>query len=104
LWAKLTNPLPLVPVIALWQILRGHPVRAVAHAAATGLGGVALFGLSWVLAGRLLGFPLDMPFGVNLAQWQDSAEVARRAYTSPGAFIEGLQPSVIWIGPGLVSL
>src|SRR5207237_720228 len=37
-------------------------------------------------------------------QWQDSADVARRAYISPGAFIEGLQPTVLWLGPGLVAL
>src|SRR5207302_380041 len=49
------------------------------------------------------GFPLDMPFSVNLVQWQDSAEVARSAYTSPGAFVEGLQPSVLWLGPGLTT-
>ena len=30
--------------------------------------------------------------------------MARRAYTSPGAFLEGLQPTVIWLGPGLVAL
>ena len=52
----------------------------------------------------LLGFPLDMPFGVNLVQWQDSADVARRAYASPGAFVDGLQPTVLWLGPGLVAL
>jgi hypothetical protein len=45
-----------------------------------------------------------MPFGVNLVQWQDSGEVARRAYVSAGAFVEGLQPTVLWIGPGLVAL
>jgi hypothetical protein len=104
LWAKMTNPLPLPIVLAIWQVLRGRPLRAVLHAAAIGIGGAALFAGSWVAIGRWLGFPLDMPFGVNLAQWQDSADVARRAYTSPGAFIEGLQPTVIWLGPGLVSL
>jgi hypothetical protein len=28
----------------------------------------------------------------------------RRAYVSAGAFIEGLQPTVAWLGPGLVAL
>jgi hypothetical protein len=104
LWAKMTNPLPLVGVVFVWQALRGRFVRAATHALGIGLGGVALFGASWLAIGRWLGFPLDMPFGVNLVQWQDSAEIARRAYTSPGAFIEGLQPSVLWLGPGLVTL
>jgi hypothetical protein len=45
-----------------------------------------------------------MPFSVNLVQWQDSAEVARAAYTSPGAFVEALQPTVLWLGPGLAAL
>jgi hypothetical protein len=63
-----------------------------------------LFGLSWLLIGRWLGFPLDMPFGVNLVQWQDSADIARQAYSSPGAFVEGLQPTLVWLGPGLVAL
>jgi 4-amino-4-deoxy-L-arabinose transferase-like glycosyltransferase len=104
LWAKMTNPLALVVVVAVWQVLRGKIGRAALHLAVIGAGGAALFGVSWLLVGRALGFPLDMPFGVNLVQWRDSAEVARRAYTSPGAFLEGFQPMVIWLGPGLVSL
>jgi hypothetical protein len=104
LWAKMTNPLPLVGVIFLWQLLRGQYRRAATHALAIGLGGVALFAVSWLAIGRWLGFPLDMPFAVNLVQWQDSADTAQRAYASPGAFIEGLQPTVLWLGPGLVAL
>jgi 4-amino-4-deoxy-L-arabinose transferase-like glycosyltransferase len=104
LWAKMTNPLPLIVVAVVWQVLRGHPIRAVRHLVGIGVAGSALFGASWLLVGRWLGFPLDMPFGVNLVQWQDSAEVARYAYTSPGAFIEGLQPTVLWLGPGLAAL
>jgi hypothetical protein len=104
LWAKMTNPLPLLATAIAWQLLRGQFLRAGLHLLGIGLGGAALFGLSWLLVSRLLGFPFDMPFGVNLVQWQDSAEVARRAYTSPGAFLEGLQPTVLWLGPGLVAL
>jgi len=105
LWAKMTNPLPLVFLIATWQLLRGRFFpRGALHFVGIGLGGAELFGLSWLLIGRALGFPLDMPFGVNYVQWQDSADVARRAYVSPGAFFEGLQPTVLWLGPGLVAL
>jgi 4-amino-4-deoxy-L-arabinose transferase-like glycosyltransferase len=104
LWAKMTNPLPLVFVIAIWQILRRQYSKGALHFLGIGLGGAALFGLSWLTIGRWLGFPVDMPFGVNYVQWQDSADVARRAYTSPGAFIEGLQPTVLWLGPALAAL
>ncbi|HEY0582059.1 MAG TPA: glycosyltransferase family 39 protein [Chloroflexota bacterium] len=104
LWAKMTNPLPLVGIVFVWQVLRGQIVRAVIHAAAIGLGGALVFGATWLSIGRWLGFPLDMPFSVNLVQWQDSAEVARRAYVSPGAFVEAMQPTVLWLGPGLVVL
>ena len=104
LWAKMTNPLTIVPVLAVWQALRGKFLRAAVHLVGIGVVGVALFGVSWLVIGTVLGFPLDMPFGVNLAEWQDSADVARRAYTSPGAFIEGLQPTVLWLGPGIVAL
>jgi 4-amino-4-deoxy-L-arabinose transferase-like glycosyltransferase len=104
LWAKMTNPLALIGVLCVWQLVRGQYLRALSHALGIGLGGVALFGISWLVVGGWLGFPLDMPFGVNLAQWRDSAEIARHAYSSPGAFVEGLQPSVLWLGPGLVTL
>jgi len=106
LWSKMTNPVAVVLVAVVWQLLHGPRrfVRAGAHLIGIGLGGAALFGASWALIGHWLNFPLDMPFGVNLVQWQDSADVARRAYTSPGAFIEGLQPSTLWLGPGLVAL
>jgi 4-amino-4-deoxy-L-arabinose transferase-like glycosyltransferase len=104
LWAKMTNPLTLAAVIGTWQVLRGRIMRAVAHVVVICVVGAALAGLAWLLIGRWLGFPLDMPFGVNAIEAQDSADVARRAYVSPGAFIEGLQPIVIWLGPGLVAL
>ncbi|MDQ3811123.1 MAG: glycosyltransferase family 39 protein [Chloroflexota bacterium] len=104
LWAKMTNPLALLAVVGAWQALRGLPARAAAHVLVIVGGGALLFALTWVLIGRWLGFPLDMPFAVNALQWQDSAEVARRAYVSPGAFVEGLQPTTIWLGPGLVVL
>ena len=104
LWAKMTNPVPLIAVMGVWQALRGKFKRGVLHVGAIGIGGALLAGVAWVLIGRALAFPLDMPFGVNLVQWQDSADVARRAYASPGAFLEGLQPSVVWIGPGLTML
>jgi 4-amino-4-deoxy-L-arabinose transferase-like glycosyltransferase len=104
LWSKMTNPLPLLAVVVVWQILRGAFFTAARELMLIGGLGVALFGVSWLAIGSLLGFPLDMPFGVNIVQWRDSADVARRAYASPGSFIEGLQPSVVWIGPGLVAL
>jgi hypothetical protein len=104
LWAKMTNPLPLIGVIAVWQLLRGQWQRAIVHPLAIGLGGAALFAITWGGIGTLLGFPLAMPFLVNQVQWADSADVARRAYTSVGAFIDGLQPTVLWLGPGLVAL
>ena len=84
LWSKMTNPLPLIGVLVVWQVLRGQLGRAGLHLLGIGIGGGALFLLSWTIASRWLGFPLDMPFGVNLVQWQDSSEGARRAYTSPG--------------------
>lgn len=104
MWAKMTNPLPLIGVVAVWQALRGNFWRALVHLVVIGGGGIALFLATWAVIGSALGFPLDMPFGVNLAQWRDSADVARHAYISIGAFLEGLQPGVIWLGPGLVAL
>ena len=104
LWAKMTNPVPLLAIVVVWQTLRGKYRRALRDLVAIGLGGGALFLATWVAATKLLGFPFDMPFEVNLVQWQASADVARQAYTSPGAFIAGLANSVLWLGPGLVGL
>lgn len=104
LWAKMTNPLLLVPALVGWQVLRGKPARGLGHGLAIGVGGAALFAISWLGVGTALHFPLDMPFAVNLAQWRDSADVARRAYADAGSFIAGTQPAVLWLGPGLVAL
>ncbi|MDQ6673923.1 MAG: glycosyltransferase family 39 protein [Chloroflexota bacterium] len=106
LWSKMTNPLAVLAAAVVWQALHGPRrfARAGLHLVGIGVGGAAVFSMSWLVVGRWLSFPLDMPFGVNLVQWQDSADVARRAYTSPGAFVEGLQPSTLWLGPGLVAL
>lgn len=103
LWGKMTNPLPLLGAMLAWQVLRGQVWRALVHGAVIGVGGAALFAVTWAGVGTWLGFPLDMPFAVNLAQWEASADVARRAYVSPGAFLEGLQSTIMWLGPGLVA-
>jgi 4-amino-4-deoxy-L-arabinose transferase-like glycosyltransferase len=104
LWAKMTNPLAVIAAVGLWQAVRPRPLPALAQLACIALGGALLFGATWFAIGSWLGFPLDMPFSVNLVQWQDSSEIARRAYASPGAFIEGLQPTILWLGPGLTAL
>lgn len=103
LWTKMTNPPVLVVVAAVWQALRGAWRRALVHTVVIGGGGALLFGLTWLALARVLGFPLDMPFGVNAVEWQDSSDIARRAYVSVGAFAEALAPTVLWIGPGLVA-
>lgn len=104
LWAKMTNPLLLVAGIGAWQLLRARPTRSILHPLVIGGGGAALFGATWWGVGTWLGFPLDMPFGVNLVQWDDSSVVARRAYVSLDAFLGGLRHTLLWIGPPLVAL
>jgi hypothetical protein len=79
-------------------------LRAARDLLAIGAGGAAVFGLTYLAAARAIGFPADMPFGVNISQWQGSAEAARGAYASPSAFVAGLQASVLWLGPGLLGL
>jgi 4-amino-4-deoxy-L-arabinose transferase-like glycosyltransferase len=104
LWVKMTNPLPLLGVLVTWQLLQWRWRRAVRDLLAIGVGGAAIFGVTYLAAARAIGFPADMPFGVNISQWQGSADVARGAYTSPSAFVAALQATVLWLGPGLVGL
>jgi 4-amino-4-deoxy-L-arabinose transferase-like glycosyltransferase len=104
MWTKMTNPLPLLGVLVTWQLLQRHWARAARDLLAIGGGGAAIFGLTYLAAARQIGFPADMPFGVNISQWQGSADVARSAYTSPTAFLQGLQTSVLWLGPGLLGV
>jgi 4-amino-4-deoxy-L-arabinose transferase-like glycosyltransferase len=104
LWAKMTNPLALLAVLVTWQVLRGMFWRAARDLLGIGVGGALLFGATLLWAAQAVGFPIDMPFGVNLAQWQGSADGARAAYASPDAFVSGLQASALWLGPGLLGL
>ncbi len=104
LWTKMTNPIALVVAAVAWQVAGGRLARAAQHGLVLGIGGVLLFGASWLGLASALGMPADMPFAVNLVQWRDSADVARRAFTGFGAFTEGLQPTVLWVGPWLVAL
>lgn len=104
LWAKMTNPLPLLAAVGAWQLLRGEAARAVVHPLAIGGLGAGLFGVTWAGIGTALGFPLEMPFAVNLVQAADSSAVARRAFGGAGEFIGALQPPVLWMSPALFGL
>lgn len=103
LWSKMTNPLPLLASVAGWNFLRAD-WRGVGRTLVAGLGGTAAFLATWLILSGALRMPFGMPFAVNSIQWADSSEVARRAYASPGAFAEGLLPSILWLGPWLVVL
>lgn len=104
MWAKMTNPLAVLAALLAWQVVSGGPRRQIVRLGAVGIGGLALFLASWFVVAHVAGFPFDMPFAVNLAEWQESSEIARRAYASPSAFIGALAPVVVWAGPPLVLL
>src|ERR687885_73707 len=74
LFAKLGGVTPDVMRLPglLGGLATGGLTAAVRDLVGIGFGGVLLFAVTFVAAGGLLGFPLNMPFGVNLSQWQDS--------------------------------
>jgi len=101
LWAKLTTPFFLLGVVLVYQTLRRRPLRGLLHVYVVGLGGSALFALTWGLACDALAMPFDMPFEVTWAELHD-------AVGGDGDLLERLEsqalPILAWVSPYLAAL
>ena len=101
LWAKLTTPLGFLAVLAATRLLAGRVRQAAIELVVIGLGGGALFLLSWALACVALGMPFDMPFAVTWVQLWLATESTGSWLRSPAALAGALTPALLWAGPYL---
>ena len=102
LWAKLTTPFFLLGIMLVYQTLRGRPLRAALHLITIGIGGGALFLITWGYACDQLGMPFDMPFGVT---WAELHDAVGGDHADP---LQRLEPQALpilgWVSPYLVAL
>jgi hypothetical protein len=103
LWAKLTTPLALGLAVVFVRLFqgqgwgRGWP--GALGAAATCALGAAVFLATWLLISRALGLPTDYTIDVVKNEALESSASSRDRLVSMEAFISGVAPALLWIGP-----
>lgn len=104
LWAKLTTPLGLLAALVAYRLLGGRVREAAYDLVVIGLGGGALFLVTWGPACLALQMPFDMPFAVTWLQLWLAADSTGAWRNSPAAAARALAPGLLWAGPYLVPL
>jgi 4-amino-4-deoxy-L-arabinose transferase-like glycosyltransferase len=103
LWTKMTTPLGLLGCLVVARLLAGRFQQALRELLVIGLGGSALFLVTWGLASLLFRMPFDMPFAVTWIQLLDASS-SRAWLRSPVTIAQTLAPSILWAGPYLALL
>jgi 4-amino-4-deoxy-L-arabinose transferase-like glycosyltransferase len=104
LWAKLTTPLGLLACLVVVRVLAGRPRQALRELLIVGLGGGAIFLVTWGLACLVFRMPFDMPFAVTWIELLDASENSRSWLRSPTTVAQTVAPSLLWTGPYLAPL
>lgn len=104
LWAKLTTPLGLLAALIVSDFLAGRAREAARTVLVVGLGGGALFLVTWGLASLLLRMPFEMPFAVTWIQLWLAADSTAAWRDSPAAAAQALGPGLLWAGTYLALL
>ncbi|MBI3965463.1 MAG: glycosyltransferase family 39 protein [Chloroflexi bacterium] len=99
LWAKVTTPLSLVGLVAVDGVPRGRLAQHLYLAVIVGAGGGAAFGVTWLIATSLLGWPWAMPFEVTWLELTDASGTARSWLTSLEGFKRAVAPITFWTSP-----
>ena len=99
LWAKLTTPLLLLAALTFTRLFQGTSLRGALEALVVGVLGWALFLVSWTVLTMATGMSFDYTFTVATREALDSGASTRDRFVSWNAFVNGVAPAILWIGP-----
>lgn len=99
LWAKLTTPLALAAALAFTRLFQGTGWRGALQALGVAGLGWLLFLASWLGVSAAAGWPIDYTLEVVRNEALESGASSRDRLVSLEAFIQGVAPAILWIGP-----
>lgn len=99
LWAKLTTPLALGVALAFTRLFQPVGWRGALQAVAVAALGWVIFAVTWVGISALAGFPLEYTLEVVQNEALESSISSGHRLVSVRAFVFGVAPALLWIGP-----
>jgi 4-amino-4-deoxy-L-arabinose transferase-like glycosyltransferase len=104
LWAKMTTPLGLVFAIVGHRTIERRPLLGLREAAVVGIGGAAVFLVTYTVVVTVLQMPWGYPFATLWQEFTDASESTRLWRESFETFIAAVSPVAWWISPALLVL
>jgi hypothetical protein len=104
LWAKMTTPLIFGVALAFTRLFQAVGWRGALQALAAVALGWAIFAASWVAIMTATGMPLTYTLDVVRNEAIDSGISSGHRLVSLQAFIMGVAPAILWLGPFLCLL
>lgn len=99
LWAKLTTPLALGVALAFTRLFQTVGWRGALQAVGVVALGWVIFLVTWVSISGMAGFPLDYTLEVVHNEALESGISSGHRLVSLHAFVFGVGPAILWIGP-----
>jgi 4-amino-4-deoxy-L-arabinose transferase-like glycosyltransferase len=99
LWAKMTTPLAVGVALVFVRLFQRTGWRGAVEAATVAALGVVIFAVTWVGISRVLGLPIDYTLDVVRNEAIESSASSRDRLVSVAAFVSGVAPAILWIGP-----
>jgi hypothetical protein len=103
-WAKMTTPVALGVALAFTRLFQPVGWRGALQAVAVVILGGAIFTASWVGISALADFPLEYTLDVVRHEALESGVSSSHRLVSVRAFVFGVAPALLWIGPFLCLL
>lgn len=99
LWSKMTTPIAVGVALVFTRLFQRAGWRGALDALVVVLLGVAIFVVTWVGLSRALGLPIDYTLDVVRNEAIESSASSRDRLVSVAAFVSGVAPAILWIGP-----
>jgi hypothetical protein len=99
LWAKMTTPLAAGVALVFVRLFQRTGWRGALAAVAVVTLGTLVFVGSWVAISGIVGMPIQYTLDVVRNEAIESSVSSRDRLVSVAAFVSGVAPAILWIGP-----
>jgi hypothetical protein len=99
LWAKMTTPLALGVALVFTRLFQSVGWRGALQAAVAVALGWGIFIVTWLGISAAAGLPIDYTLDVVRNELIESSHSSRDRLVSLNAFVMGVAPAILWVGP-----